>query len=108
GSTSSGAVDLEPTPSGRGYWTLGQNGTVAAFGDARSFGRVDRTRLVKSEVRAALSATPAGTGDWVFANRGRVLAFGDAPFLGDMSATPLSGPVLGSVATPSGKGYYMV
>src|SRR5207248_2483152 len=43
-----------------------------------------------------------------FTNRGRAIAFGDAPFLGDMSQTKLNGPVLGSVATPNGKGYYMV
>jgi hypothetical protein len=44
----------------------------------------------------------------VFTNRGRVFAFGDAAFLGDMSATRLAGPVLDSIATPTGRGYHMV
>src|SRR3989442_343418 len=39
---------------------------------------------------------------------GHAVALGDAAFLGDVSRMTLNGPVLGSVATPSGKGYYMV
>ena len=34
--------------------------------------------------------------------------FGDAAFLGDMSATRLAGPVLDSIATPTGRGSHMV
>ena len=37
-----------------------------------------------------------------------MIAFGDAAVLGDMTGTTLNGPVLDSVATPSGQGYYMV
>ena len=108
GNGSSGAVHLEPTPTGKGYWVLNRSGTVQAFGDATPLGNVDMAKLAKGEQPASLSATPTGKGYWVFTNRGRVLTFGDATFLGDMSQTKLNGPVLGSVATPSGKGYYMV
>src|SRR5205807_9626566 len=34
--------------------------------------------------------------------------FGDAVSYGDMSMTALNGPVLDSIPTPTGKGYYMV
>jgi hypothetical protein len=108
GNAPAGAVDLEPTPTGKGYWTLNRNGTVSPFGDATTLGNVAMAKLAKGEEPASLSATPSGKGYWVFTNRGRVLPFGDAPFLGDMSAVQLNGPVLGSVATPSGRGYYMV
>jgi hypothetical protein len=108
GNAAIGAIDLEPTPTGKGYWTLNRNGTVQAFGDAAKLGEADTTKLAEGEEPASLSATPTGKGYWIFTNRGRVLAFGDAQFLGDMSQTKLNGPVLGSVATPSGKGYYMV
>ena len=37
-----------------------------------------------------------------------MIPFGDAAHLGDLAATPLNGPVVGSVATPSGQGYLMV
>ncbi|HVW34564.1 MAG TPA: fibronectin type III domain-containing protein, partial [Acidimicrobiia bacterium] len=108
GNATSGAVDLEPTPTGKGYWVLNRTGTVQAFGDAMELGDADMSKLAHGEQPASLSATPTGKGYWVFTNRGRVLAFGDAPFLGDMAQTRLNGPVLGSVATPSGHGYYLV
>src|SRR5581483_2266792 len=103
-----GAVDLEPTPTGKGYWILNRSGTVQAFGDAMKLGDVDLSKLAKGEEPVSLSATPSGNGYWVFSNRGRVFAYGDAAFLGDMSQTELNGPVLRSVAPPSGNGYYMV
>jgi len=102
------AVDIEPTPSGQGYWILDSAGRVHPFGDAPHFGDVVPARLAAGEAPASLSATPSGAGYWVFTTRGRVLAFGDAPFLGDMTGTVLNGPVLDSVATPSGRGYYLV
>ena len=108
GNAPNGAVDLEPTATGKGYWTLNRNGAVRAFGNATRLGEVDPVRLGPGEEPASLSATPTGRGYWVFTTRGRVLPFGDAPFLGDVSAVQLNGPVLGSVATPSGRGYYMV
>jgi hypothetical protein len=103
-----GAVDLEPTPTGKGYWALNRSGIVSDFGDATRLGNLDLSKLAKDEQPASLSATPSGRGYWVFTNRGRAMAFGDAAELGDMSGTKLNKPVLGSVATPSGRGYYMV
>jgi hypothetical protein len=108
GSTTTGAIDLDPTPTGKGYWTLNRNGQVQAFGDAADLGDVNMGKLAKGESPASLSATPAGNGYWVFTNKGRAIAFGDAPFLGDVSDMKLNGPVLDSVATPTGHGYYMV
>jgi hypothetical protein len=110
------AVDLESTPSGRGYWALDSRGRVHPFGDAGHFGDAgpfgESGPLGESgpfgEGPASLSATPSGAGYWIFTNRGRALAFGDARSLGDMTGTTLNGPVLDSVATPSGRGYYMV
>jgi len=102
------AVDLEPTPSGQGYWVLDSAGRVHPFGDAPHLGDVVPARLGAGEEPASLSSTPTGAGYWVFTNRGRAIPFGDAAFLGDMSGTALNGSVIDSVATPSGRGYYMV
>jgi hypothetical protein len=44
----------------------------------------------------------------LFTSRGRALPFGDAKFYGDLRDVSLNGPVIGSVATPTGGGYYMV
>jgi hypothetical protein len=102
------AIDIEPTPSGQGYWVLDSGGRVRPFGDASHLGDVVLGRLAAGEEPASLSSTPTGAGYWVFTSRGRAVPFGDAAFLGDVSATPLNGPVLDSIATPSGQGYYMV
>ena len=102
------AVDIEPTPSGQGYWILDTKGRVRPFGDASHLGDVVLSRLAAGEEPASLSSTPNGAGYWVFTSRGRALPFGDAAFLGDVSDTTLNGPVLDSIVTPSGKGYYMV
>jgi uncharacterized delta-60 repeat protein len=108
GDATTGAIDLEPTPSGKGYWTLNRDGTVAAFGDATRIGGIPTKRLARDETAASLSATPTGYGYWIFTTFGRVFPFGDASFLGDLAQTTLLGPVRDSVATPTGNGYYMV
>jgi hypothetical protein len=104
--TSSEAVDLEPTPSGNGYWILDAGGAVTARGDAVSRGNA--TGLAAGERAVSLSRTPKGGGYWIFTDRGRVIPRGDARFLGDVSGLRLNGPILDSIATPSGLGYYLV
>jgi hypothetical protein len=91
---------------------------VSTFGDAKSFGSVDRAvlqgdtpgppGLVAGEKVTSLSATPTGNGYWVFTTKGRAVRFGDAGEFGDMSTTNLNGAVLDSVPTPTGGGYWMV
>src|SRR2546423_14153863 len=65
------AVDLEPTPSGNGYWIVDDLGRVYRFGDAVHHGNVDRTRLAVGEkvtslrppmTAAATGSSPAGVG----------------------------------------------
>src|SRR5581483_10076208 len=104
------AVDIEATPSGAGYWILADDGRIFPFGDAAAnyFGDVNPSVLEAGEEAASLSATPNGGGDWVFTTRGRAIKFGNAHLFGDMAGVRLNGPVLDSVVTPSGNGYYMV
>jgi hypothetical protein len=99
------SVDIEPTPSGKGYLALTERGEVHGKGDARYFGNA---ALPSGEKATSISVTPSGNGYWIFSDKGRVLEFGDAQHFGDVSDVKLNGPVLGSVATPSGKGYWMV
>ena len=102
------AVDLEPTPSGTGYWVVDDAGGVARFGDALYHGAPEPSSLRAGETVTSLSSTLTGKGYWMFTNKGRVMAFGDATHFGDVSNTKLNAPVLDSIVTPSGKGYYMV
>ena len=100
-------VDIEPTPTGNGYWALKEGGDLVFKGDA-STDRIFSIGVRPGERAVSLSSTPTGKGLWIFTDRGRVVPQGDAQFFGDMSNTPLNGPVLGSVATPTGLGYWMV
>src|SRR6185295_1186000 len=102
------AVDLEPTPTGDGYWVVDDAGGVSSLGDAVYRGAPDSLALRADEKVTSLSSTPTGKGYWMFTDKGRVLTFGDAVSFGDMSRVSLNGPVLDSIVTPSGKGYYMV
>ena len=54
----------------------------------------------------ALLARPDGY--WLAASNGRLVGFGDAPDFGDAGALPLTRPIVGMAATPSGRGYWLV
>ena len=68
---------------------------------------------------SAISASPDGGGYWVFTDRGRAITFGSAEHFGDLfttlsadGVTPiaalLNGPIIASVVTPDGGGYYLI
>ena len=86
----SGAV----TPDGRGYWLVGADGGVFAFGDAGFYGSTGALHLISPDRRASTSTTN-GRGYWEVAADGGVFAFGDAGFHGSASGRPLAGPIVG-------------
>ena len=63
-----------------------------------------------SFARCTDTATVRRSSGWrgLFTNKGRAFPFGNAGSHGDMSGAHLNGPIVASVATPSGHGYYMV
>ncbi|MEM8903946.1 MAG: fibronectin type III domain-containing protein [Actinomycetota bacterium] len=106
------AVDIVAVPDGSGYWVLDSAGRVLPFGDATDHGSVTVDMVDDGEIVTTLSSTPTGLGYWVFTDRGRALPFGDATDIPDLVDIGLSGilngPIIDSVATPSGQGYYMI
>ena len=88
-----------------GYWMVGRDGAVYAFGDARSYGNAP----VGAIPAVDLEPTPSGNGYWIVDEAGRVFNFGDAPRLGNADATRLAvGEKVTSLsATPSGAGYWI-
>ncbi len=102
------AVKILEHPRGDGVWVLEANGGVHGLGGAPHYGDVTPGRLVPGEAPTTMSARPDGLGYWVFSDRGRAIPFANAEHFGDMSAVPLNGPVVDSVAMPDGAGYYMV
>jgi hypothetical protein len=93
----------------QGYWLVGGDGGVFAFGDASFFGSLAGVRLNRPVV--GIAATPTGKGYWLVAGDGGVFSFGDASFEGstggcyaidncNVDASALA-------PTPSGKGYWI-
>ena len=101
----SAAVPAAAEANRSGYWMLGSNGKVFAFGDAQRHG--DQAAGLRS---VDLEPTPSGDGYWILSDAGAIDVFGDArgrlvidrlPSLDrDEEATSLS-------ATPSGNGLWV-
>ena len=99
-----------------GYWMLGSNGQVFAFGDARELGDQSSVLTINPSFRGSpvkrhesvdLEPSASGDGYWILSNAGSIDAYGDArgrvfierpaTLNPDEEATSLS-------ATPSGNG----
>ncbi len=81
---SSAITGMAATPDGKGYWLVGADGGVFAFGDAAFYGSLGAITLNGPIV--AITPTPDGKGYWLAALDGGVFAFGDAGFYGSMGA----------------------
>jgi hypothetical protein len=99
-------VGMAPTPDGRGYWLVGGNGAVLAFGDAQSYGSLSGDSLNQPIV--GLAPTADGRGYWLVAADGGVFSFGDARFYGSTGAIHLNRPIVGMATIPNGRGYWLV
>ncbi|HEV8623699.1 MAG TPA: glycosyl hydrolase [Acidimicrobiia bacterium] len=94
-------------PSGRnGYWMLGSDGKVYAFGEAKHLGA---PTLAPGISAADLETTPSGNGYWIVDSAGNVFGYGDASFQGGIQSGQLApGETVTSLSsTPSGKGYWI-
>ena len=97
-------VGIAPTPSGDGYWLLGADGGVFAYGDARFHGAA-----VGSALRSVgIAATPDGGGYWVALDSGLVESFGDAANLDPPKGVFPDAAVVGMAPTHTGMGYWLV
>ena len=102
-----GAVAL---PGQSGYWMLGNDAKVYAFGDARSAVFGDASGSMPSGGKAVhIEPTPTAKGYWITDDRGGVHAFGDAAKLGGVptSALQANEKVTSLSRTPSGAGYWV-
>jgi hypothetical protein len=99
-------VGAAATPDGGGYWTVGSDGAVYAFGNARYFGGMNGKRLNRPIV--GMAATPDGGGYWLVAVDGGIFSFGDAAFDGSMGGRRLNRPIVGMAVDPSSGGYWLV
>jgi len=100
-----------------GYWLVGSDGGIFAFGSARFFGSIGAPHIQRPVV--SIVATPDKGGYWLAAGDGGIFAFGDAGFHGSIpglglhpagSGLPnsLNAPIVGLVPSVDGGGYFMV
>jgi sugar lactone lactonase YvrE len=105
-----GGSNPVPVPGKSGYWMLGEDGKVFAFGDARSATFGDASGQIPSGAKAVhIEPTPSGKGYWINDDKGGVYAFGDAAKLGGVDASALQNneKVTSLSTTPSGAGYWL-
>ncbi|MFT7646404.1 MAG: hypothetical protein ACI8Y4_001139 [Candidatus Poriferisodalaceae bacterium] len=104
------AVQLSSNSDGSGCWVLDRSGIITVFGSAQHFGDLSSSpaELAAGEHPSTMSVMPNDTGYWIFTTRGRAINFRAAQHHGDVSHLQLAGPVIASVATPSGNGYHQV
>jgi hypothetical protein len=88
----------------KGYWMLGADSKVYAFGEARNFGNGPA-----GVTAVDLEPTPSGQGYWILSGDGRVTPTGDATALGNVDTGRLAAGehVTSLSATPTGKGYWV-
>ena len=96
-------VGMVPSADGGGYFMVGSDGGVFAFGDARFEGSCPGIGGCAGSAVAVIPDT-SGNGYWVLTSTGNVYAFGDAPYLGG----PGHGTVVSAAATQVGNGYWVL
>jgi len=95
-------VGIAACPSGAGYWLVGSDGGVFAFGFTGFpgngyYGSTGSMQL--NEPIVGISATPDCLGYRLVAADGGVFNFGDANFLGSTGCLALNKPAVGMVTT---------
>ena len=92
--------------SDRGYWMVGSDGGIFAFGDTDFLGSTGDIPLNLPIV--GMAPTVKGNGYWLVAADGGIFSFGDAAFLGSTGAIKLNRPIVGMASNPAGNGYWLV
>ncbi len=101
---------MAPTPDAKGYWLVGSDGGVFAFGDATYAGSANADHPGTPVVGIAAGG---GGGYWEVSADGTVYSFGGASVLGgcespDSGCNTLSAPIVSIQPSPDGKGYWLI
>ncbi len=98
-------VGMVPSSTGHGYFMVGADGGVFAFGDAKFAGSCPSIGGC-SGAAVAVMPDSSGNGYWLVTATGHVYGFGDAQFLG--APGPQGSPVTSAVPTHDGNGYWIL
>ena len=100
------AVEIEPTPTGAGYWIVTATGKVIPFGDAKFHGDMSGKGLNQPIIGMTVSTT--GLGYWLVGQDGGIFTFGDAQFFGSTGDMKLNAPVIDLAPSADNQGYFLV
>jgi hypothetical protein len=114
---SSGTATLVVSAPPHGYWLVGSDGGIFAYGAAQFYGSTGAMTLQRPVV--GITPTAADGGYWLVASDGGIFTFGNAYFYGSVpglglapagSRDPkrLNAPIVGMVPSTDGAGYFMV
>jgi len=79
---------MAATPSGKGYWLVGSDGGVFAYGDAAFYGSMG-DKVINGWI-VGISSTKNGKGYYLQGSDGAIYAFGDATYQGGLFFPPPS------------------
>ncbi|HEY7947055.1 MAG TPA: choice-of-anchor D domain-containing protein [Acidimicrobiales bacterium] len=97
-----------PSGGSTGYWMVGSDGGVFAFGGAGFEGSLPGMGVHVNDI-VAVVPTADGGGYWMVGSDGGVFAFGDAAFVGSLPGIGVHvHNIVGAVPTADGAGYWMV
>ncbi len=94
-----------PSVDDKGYFMVGSDGGVFAFGDARFEGSCPGIGGCSGSA-VAVAPDASGSGYWLVTSTGRIYTFGDAPYFG--APGPQSSAITSMVRTPDGGGYWIL
>jgi hypothetical protein len=98
-------VGVVPSVDDKGYFMVGSDGGVFAFGDAQFEGSCPGVGGCSGQA-VAVAPDESGRGYWVVTSSGHVYAFGDAPYFG--APGPQGSAVTSMVRTHDGGGYWIL
>ncbi len=92
----------------QGYWMVGSDGGVFAFGNAGFVGSLPGIGVHVNDIVGVVPTKDSG-GYWMVGADGGVFAFGDAGFVGSLPGLGVHvNDIVAVVPTSTGKGYWMV
>ncbi len=98
-------VSIIATPDGGGYYLIGADGGVFAYGDATYYGSLPGMKITPNQPIVGAALTADGKGYYLVGKDGGVFAFGDAQFYGSTGAIKLNAPIVGMAIDPTNGGY---
>lgn len=100
-------TDIAMSSDNKGYWLVGTDGGVFAYG-VPFYGSRGGAADLDASPMVGIAADPLGRGYWLCSADGGVFAFGEAGFYGSMHGETLAAPITKIVAHPSGRGYWLL